>query len=440
MSFYDAIDYLVRNSQDYDWDYYHCHNSCGTVEDVFKYPDSFVADTFVCAKKRLLITGNHKGQYSFDRPNISDARAAHSISSFYTGYLLAQGLLGDRMDAFCQVFGTENGIFSFSYVWNLTCLYHDFGYDFENNGHKCEIVKNEISRASERFSEKQRYREPFLFNGYSLSAVSKEFSIRRTYLPVGLYSGLHRDDSAENRFINSYVRNNKNLLLCIGAPVKCPHRSARIVERYLNYRLFGHGLGCLDHGIMGGLTFYNLIIENYIKAYRGNRDVCSHRNFTDFEITNMMGAPLRVVIEQTILFAYISDCIINHNIWKAPEGREDIYRGFGLEALVGHKFEKINFYKNPLLFILVMADCLEPYKNYCKVSCGHGIDDLQYNKDEAMTIFKNYNLTVEDSTVAITVPDSWIDACEGKLKDMQDWIAIDCAKQSNKFTITPIMT
>lgn len=436
-NYFDRIEYMLKNESEFGWDYYHCHGSCENVEDVFHYPNSFVDNTFIHAKKQLLLSTNHNDPYSFYGPNISQARAAHSVSSFFTGMILGQGLLGDNLERFCQLYRTSNGIFPFSYVWNLTCLYHDFGYEFENDAYRCEIVKNKMNRSEERIPANIRRIEFPEFDGCSLLAVSREFSINKSYLPLGRYGWFNKEDSAEVRFINQYIRNWKDDMLCNGRPVKIPYRSGMKIERYLNYRLFGNGQGCLDHGIMGGLSFFNLIIDNYINEYLMNRDTLRNQDFTNFEVTNLLGNPLQISIEQTILFAYIADCIINHNIWKCQKGSENDYKKFGLNDLIGYKFEKIDFYKNPLLFLLVMGDCLEPYKNYCRKVCGHGIDDLDYSKDEVMSIFKNYNLTVKDNRIVITVPDGWVTACEEKLSDMKEWIAIKYLKKANTFYITP---
>ena len=438
MSYFDTIEYMLKNEQELGWDYYHCHNDCKKVEDVFDYPKSYIGETFIHAKKQLLISTNHSDRHSFNGPNISHARAAHSISSFFTGMILAKGLLGDNQNSFCNLYGTANGMFPFAYVWNLTCLYHDFGYEFEKNVHNCEIVKNEINRSAERIPiPNGRLKFPE-FNGYSLTAVSKVFSIKKSYLSMGKLGLFNKDNSAEARFILHFVRTWKSGLLCNGGPVKIPHRSGMLIERYLNYRLFGRMRGCLDHGIMGGLSFFNLIIDNYIREYFESRRVSNNHNFTNFEVMNVLDNPLQITIEQTILFAYIADCIVNHNIWKCQKGCEHEYRTFGLDALIGSKFEKIDFYTNPLLFILVMSDCLEPYKNYCDVCFGHGIDYPEFDKNEALSIFKGYRLTVVGERIVITVPDSCVVACENKLKDMQDWISIKSIKQRNKFYITPI--
>ena len=55
-----------------------------------------------------------------------------------------------------------------------------------------------------------------------------------------------------------------------------------------------------------------------------------------------------------------------------------------------------------------MSDCLEPYKNYCNVRFGHGIDYPEYDKNEALSIFKDYGLTVAGGRIVITVPDSCV--------------------------------
>lgn len=53
-------------------------------------------------------------------------RCQHTVSAFFLGLVLARSL-GDRE----FTFEIENERFDFTYVWFLTCLYHDIGYVFE---------------------------------------------------------------------------------------------------------------------------------------------------------------------------------------------------------------------------------------------------------------------------------------------------------------------
>ena len=81
-------------------------------------------------------------------PSISDARAAHSISAYFMGFILADGLLHNMLDNFCEVDGEE---FSFSYVWYLTSLYHDYGYRFERNAGLSNRIYEQITRRNKRY-------------------------------------------------------------------------------------------------------------------------------------------------------------------------------------------------------------------------------------------------------------------------------------------------
>jgi hypothetical protein len=62
------------------------------------------------------------------------------------------------------------------------------------------------------------------------------------------------------------------------------------------------------------------------------------------------------------IFAYICDCIACHNIWKAPMGKEELYKKYKLEPLIGENFKIVSYKDNPLLFILCLADSIEPTK------------------------------------------------------------------------------
>ena len=119
MNYLSEIEHLF--AQKSRWDYYRCHYQL-TLQQMFRYPETFINETFVCGHKHKLIESIN------DAPNITSARAAHSISSFFMGFILAKGLIPSHLNDFCYI---NDQPYEFSYVWYLASLYHDFGYRFE---------------------------------------------------------------------------------------------------------------------------------------------------------------------------------------------------------------------------------------------------------------------------------------------------------------------
>ena len=62
--------------------------------------------------------------------HLSEYRAIHTVSAFFLGIFLEDCLT--QKDHGVDIFMRET-IFPFSYLWFLTCLYHDYGYIVEEN-------------------------------------------------------------------------------------------------------------------------------------------------------------------------------------------------------------------------------------------------------------------------------------------------------------------
>ncbi len=83
-----------------------------------------------------------------------------------------------------------------------------------------------------------------------------------------------------------------------------------------------------------------------------------------YEFHNERG--LHFCSEQLKLFSYIADCIASHNMYKADgnEGCIAKYMDYSLNCLLPDEFERISYKDNPLLFILCVADTIEPSKKF----------------------------------------------------------------------------
>lgn len=421
MSYLNKAEQLFNQKR--KWDYYSCHYQ-RTLRDVFEYPVDFIGETFISGHKHKLTDQNAQA------PNISDARAAHSISAYFMGFILAEGLLRN-MNNFCEI---EDNEFPFSYAWYLTSLYHDYGYCFERDtelaNRICEqIAENEKTHVNDYYSG-VLYR---LRKDQKISIQHSPWSVNR---PYSIFSRPRYSNNNTKSKIEKYITENYRKLLCNGYHVRMPMRSSKVVDNYLNYRLMGNNdHRRIDHGISGGMIFYDRIIKNYINEYEHEKHHDPNLGLEEF-FQDGHARRLRFNLKQLIVFMYVADCIINHNIWKASKESEKIYKQYNLHSLVGDKFEKVNFHKNPLLFILVMSDTLEPYKNFYSVCHNSGsIDNVNYNERDVIAAYEKFDISFEGNQINISVSDDLQNACETRLREMEEWIDIKFTKRNCEFLI-----
>ena len=439
MTYYDRVTQVTKNPNWHRWDYYKCHSG-SDFDYIFAHPQSFISETFIYAKKHMLTSSVVGDKYQFNTPDISCPRAAHSISSFFLGFILADGLTNGNLDNFFE-FDEFTSKFPFTYIWNLTSLYHDYGYQYENDIKLRDSLIHHPSKTSLRFANSKH-------NKNILELFKRKLNIRYSiWSPKYINSPLRKSDRLrkdnrdliehiDRQTIDKFIHDNIKQARCNNRTLNIPTRSYTLINQYLNYRLNGMSdYSCVDHGIAGGIAFYDLIIKNYLWEYYKRKERYPNTSIYEFRIKNIVDNRLRFGLDQTIMFLYVADCIINHNIWKASDKTESVYREYGLHFLVGDKFQKINFHKNPLLFILCMADTLEPYKNYYWNEYGCGIDNSNYHKENVVNMFNKYHLTAERGKIIIQVPDTWQDSCKKKLDDMKEWIDIDYNQETNRFVI-----
>ena len=277
MTYYQILQNIISNPNRFQWDYYKCHSKMN-MDDIFHNPNDFISWTFLCAKKERLTSSVVFDEYQFKTPCLSNARAAHSISSFFLGFILAKGLIGENLNSFCS-YAEKCTEFSFSYVWNLTSLYHDYGYQFEKDKDLLEKVQYSILKRDNLQNIKYSCAAEAL-----KSALSIKCSIwRPRYLEIFFdhcfktNADIHTasfDMNAQSEFstakntIEKYIHDNINAFQCNNSIIKIPFRSCNTISKYLMYRLFENPeYACIDHGISGGMYFYDRIIKSYIYEY-----------------------------------------------------------------------------------------------------------------------------------------------------------------------------
>lgn len=440
MNYCEWLKNIISNPNWNRWDYYHCHDR-ETIESIFKDPSEFIDWTFLHAKKHMLTSYVVDGNDRFDARKISSPRAAHSVSSFFLGFILMDGLMNGKLNRFCS-FENIRVEYPFTYVWNLTSLYHDFGYQYEQDDSLKERIVNKLGNTS---------RTSIRYHLASIDALRKELDVkhsvwtpsfyyRKRYNRNRIYDNHHLIEAevelSDKAAIEKYICDNSKYFRCNDRKVRIPSISSGKTSKYLHYRLCGCPYNqCVDHGIAGGVIFYDLIIKNYLHEFREKKRYDRNVNIEEFTIRNILDNNLRVGLDQTVMFSYVADCIIKHNIWKADSSTEDIYRQYGLDYLIGDAFEKINFHNNPLLFVLCMSDTLEPYKNFHSNMFGSSMDKFRYQKDNAKRIFEKYDIAVEKDRIIVKVPFDWINPLKGKLDDMMKWLDIRYTDNGQEFVI-----
>lgn len=198
----------------------------------------------------------------------------------------------------------------------------------------------------------------------------------------------------------------------------------QLCMNYYNYRVRKHVK--IDHGIAGGIILYNVLVKNYymVKNHSGsNKDSFEYRNCM-FSKDNFED------------YAKAAIGIIRHNMWYANNSDAcKTYHEYGLDDLISEPQNKICYTDDRLLFLLCLADTIEPLKNS---------DIKEYNKvlEGIYMDVKNIN-NQNNSKITITIQVS--DKLEDKLKDeliknclsLNSWMNVDTEqKKDNKVEIT----
>ena len=338
-------------------------------------------------------------------PNFSEYRAVHTVSAFFLGVFLECCLTRGKGGGVEILAG--NRFFPFSYLWFLTCLYHDYGYIVEENW-----------RPPRRLSDKPSVSPKDGF--FQLKGMMNRMRI--TYSPYQQVNPLWRGSTGgrqtSERLFEFLLQHSSSLKEGLhfdcGAEVLDFRYPQSLIMKYFSYGLHELQPPVYNHGIIGGYLLFDRLLKGYASAY-----MHSHPNQTEDypDIKDFSWRGKAFSIEQIPLFAHIADCIIAHNIWKADAAAEAKYRECGLGKLVGDNFKKIRFQENPLLFILSVVDTIEPYKIY-------GLPSAMGR--DALRIWKSIDLSFQNNilTVASRYKCRPIEKMYQKAKGLKSWVDI----------------
>lgn len=343
-------------------------------------------------------------------------RNKHMVSTYLLGYLIAEKLhLED------DLYITNPGC-SFKYVWYLICLFHDAGYGLERNEQELSALRKALSQ------KKMEKEKPFRLG----KAVIYDFK-KRQKIHSSIWNGhskfyfrnyrrwrmtTHRNVQIEENndkeiLISQYYCDNKFVDFANGLRYKYPTHTSALINNYFEFRL-SDGEGVIDHGIAGGYTFFAIMIKNYIYCYN---EACRETdcNFSDFIYKNK-----HYCLEQFSVFGYIADCIISHNIWNGKD-KNEAYRRFKLDDLIGDKYVKADKRRNPYLFLLALSDTLEPFKIFRKFN----------GTEEQLLSQIDFEFTTNSLIISSNNYETY-SAYRQKIDGAEDWININVRVDDDK--------
>lgn len=327
------------------WNYYNRTNGEIREQDARQ----FIATYFEYASKQSIVA---------DWLQLKDCndsmRYQHSVIAFFIGSMIQKEMDENLYIRSEELIDGKYIHYSFSYLWFLTCLGHDIGYQVERYSEN--NIYNIVKEYENVFHKK---------NGF--------FSTRNVYscLPTSLKivpsrgRGRNNIRKGEYNFLDMECWRNqvcatkcydKNIVYSNYTAISRRWYSLETQDKYFEMRFFEDGL--IDHGITGADYLHEKLLDNYKRAAE-NRVSGTYKNFKDENGKHFS-------IEQWRIFQYICDCIAAHNIHSsgAEIDRKMQYKKYGLRYLWAENFRKISYKEDPLLFILCIADTLEPTKRF----------------------------------------------------------------------------
>lgn len=309
-------------------------------------------------------------------------RINHTLSVFCIGLLIKSSSYHDLE----IIDDNQNEIFEFNYLWFLVSLFHDMGYVQEKDW----TYKFEYRKKSKDFQNRMR------INNQPINKFNKYHNYN-TYYDLGIiYPApcyFKTNPIMPYRIANSKnnPRPDNRIIFNNGTIITRSMYSKSTIFNYLEYCKMNEEINHYDHGIVGGLWLYDSLVKNYYLSYISLNN--PRIDFNDFYIKH-----LHFDTNQFSIFAYLADCIISHNMWFATDyGIIELYEKCGLEQLIPPHAQPISFDTNPLLFILALADTLEPIKTCCDPKYELNIEPIEvlnniecvFNQKHILLQFKN---------------------------------------------------
>ena len=345
MNLYEQIQHELDSKS---WNYYNM--KVGDVLKNTKKSRDFIARYFCEGDKKLVIDS-----WQRDISKTMLDRSVHTVNVFFIGIILQKiidpsiAIISERRDE-DREHKEHKEHYLFSYIWYLVCLAHDMGYTYEDSSEMYLKELKEIIKISTPGSKWALIGKP---RGIKLpNRLGKSPSCWKNSKRTAWYGAYGIDIAYEFSDIKKINYSN-------GTIIDAPQYTEDIINRYLAYRAYEKGI--LDHGIIGADELFSKLTVNYIKQYR--EVYFMQRNSFDSFFSR---GGRSFSIDQFNIFAYIADCIAAHNVYSIAYDNPDaeVYRSYGLESLISDRFVRISYERNPLLFVLCVADTIEPSKRF----------------------------------------------------------------------------
>ncbi len=321
----------------------------------------FIKETFDKFHKEELLKSDVL-DYTSCRFDINNmSRIIHTNNVFLLGYSIYNNLNVD------EYFNNEyfdkynKKEEQFKLIWFLSAIIHDFLFDIENE--KGEKNYEDINGDIETLLNKFNIDNKLYNNGY-LSVFAECNKVNKFY---------------------------------------------RILKNYYKYRYCYDDK--IDHGIATGIVLFDVLVKNRKKK----QDQCANKKYWK--------EGLNKIYAEACLY------ISAHNIWSPnSKEKEKTYKDYRLELLVDTEENEnifpIKFNEMPYLFLLGLADTLEPTKNY---------------NENASDVLKNINIDFDKKSLTISKnKTSKLDFTKmtKKVRGLETWLAVEVCVSNSSIKIT----
>lgn len=445
MRYYDFICKTILHKNNIEWNYYGNYMDAADIFQGNK-PNTFIKQYFANGGKTLPLlldqetanrfivdhftSGQKESALSFhfnEQFQLPDDRAVHTVSGFFLGLLIENCINNTTMLSL-----NSSNYFPFAYFWFLTFLYHDYGYCVTER-ENCPIQLPQYAPIPD---PKNGVYTHFCFRDYqALTQIKKTLGIDISpfsqlsvfsfsgyadrYTPPNLEHAILVELTQKRNTISGYPK----LHFSNGTIIRDHQYHSHIVTRYMNYCI--NERGRVDHGIVGGYLFYDRMIKNYMLAYISSLE----EEYQNAKLSDFYYRDRHFCKEQLTIFSYISDCILSHNIFKQAPDKRNLYEEYQLYALFEENFKIVTYETNPVLYILAVADTLDPIKIYQKNSTLSAQEiaesiDIEY-------IPGSHTLTFSSISDAVDINLLYQNA-----KGLVDWTSVKCSDLVNgSFTL-----
>lgn len=296
-------------------------------------------------------------------------REAHTNSVFFLGCVFYKEL------NLPINFKRKDNREEFYFIWFLTSLVHDFGYQIEN----CSNTRTDLSQK-----------------------ITNE---------INSFKSFYKIDSENDLLNTNYPLEPNTKILLDHVP--------KYFEARKNGELGRNDSGKIDHGIAAGLLLFDFLLKNRREKEESNSIKEKNRQETDGLFWGK---------ELENFYAIASSAIATHNMrrgHKETNSLNEILEENKMEKLIINDIEgnikKLSFVEDSFAFLFALADTLEPLKFYD--NC-FDIDEilksiyLKINSNEI--IFENKNIELDFKLFTKSV------------KSLKDWIDVDTPDITNE--------